>query len=165
MTDPTHPVLRDIVTLIPGLEDVAAGRPNETLLAAAPRLSDWNPILRRCLLALRGHAPDHPILEGTAMVTSQALWIDTVRGVVRTRSRWYRLGPRAVAHGLGRLPRWFHGRPIPDRIFADLLDAQPENLQLVCRDLGDMDLVRRLEQIAARWLGSILRSAATGSGS
>lgn len=68
-----NPVLREIAALMPDLDDVAAGRPNETLLAAAPRLSDWNPILRRGLPTLRGHAPDHPILVGTAIVTSQAL--------------------------------------------------------------------------------------------
>lgn len=87
MTDPTHPVLRDIAALIPSLEEVAAGRSNETVLAAAPHLSDWSPILRYGLPALSGHSSDHPILKDTAIVTSQALWIDKARGVVRTRSR------------------------------------------------------------------------------
>lgn len=84
-----------LTLMVSGLEEAAAVGPPEAVRAAAPRISHWMLVLRGEVPVLRGQAPAHPLLQGDDIVTSRLLFIDTDRGVARTISRWYRLGPRA----------------------------------------------------------------------
>jgi hypothetical protein len=56
-------------------------------------LSNWS-YSSRPVLSLQGIAHEHPLLGSKPIHTSQIFHIDYERGLVRTLSRWYRLGPR-----------------------------------------------------------------------
>lgn len=60
-----------------------------------PRLDDYTPILwKRARIFLIGEVEGHPHLGTRSISTSDLVWIDDVRGVARTVSRFYKLGAR-----------------------------------------------------------------------
>lgn len=77
---------------------IAGPSPDE--IAASPLLRDWSFTIRwDGNLALQGVVTNSPVFSDREdIVTSALIFLDTTRGVARTRSRWYRLGamrPRA----------------------------------------------------------------------
>ena len=143
-------VRREITALLPTLEAVARGGPIASDLEDAPTLDRWSYVARGPVPALAGLAREHAILPDTAIVTSQVVWCDAEAGHARTRSRWYRLGPRSTiapevsCNGLV-LPSLGGAR-------AETLMVQaPTVLLAVARDLGEPDLEDRMAAIVAAW--------------
>jgi len=58
-------------------------------------LSNWSMIAREHL-SLMGMGKGHPTIEPGLMRTSEVYFLDERRGLLRTYSRWYRLGPKAI---------------------------------------------------------------------
>lgn len=156
-----------LTLMISGLEEAAAGGPSEEVLAAAPRISQWMPILRGDMPVLRGHAPAHPVLQGDDIVTSRLLYIDEHGGVARTISRWYRLGPRApvaLAEDAGpgdlaaalvamevKLLLGPSARLVGDDEVGAILATWPRDLLSVMSKLEATGLPARLTAVARVW--------------
>ena len=155
MTDTSrrpHPdiILREIAALLPAFEDVVRGGPEPADLKDAPITADWSYAARGPFPAIAGLVAGHPILPETAIVTSQTVWCDPDAGHARTRSRWYRLGPRshivpAVSFGGRILP------PLTDaRARASMIQA-PTILLAAAHDLRAHDLAERMAAVVEAW--------------
>ena len=91
--------LRRLEALWRDLQRLASsGGPTREDLQRAPLLENWALSARpvRCLV---GHVQGHPLLEGPTITTSPLWAADFDAGWVRTESRIYTLGPRAVSLG------------------------------------------------------------------
>lgn len=145
-----NPILREIATLLPGLEAITQGGPRPADLETAPRLDHWCHVARGPVPALAGIVAGHPVLQDTDMVTSQVLWRDTAGGWARTRSRWYRLGPVATV-----APEVLYGGrrmlPLSAAQARALTICAPRVLLAAARDLRARDLAVRLEAVIAAW--------------
>jgi len=72
------------------LEEATAG-PSEAVLAAAPRLRLWQPVLIQRDLCLAGLVTGHPLLPPDYITTSPLIALDPTLAWARTMSRFYRL--------------------------------------------------------------------------
>lgn len=113
-------------------------------------MDHWSYVSRGPFPALAGIAEGHILLPDTAIVTSQAVWCDPQAGHARTRSRWYKLGPRApFAPEVA-----FRGRvlpPLTDARAVALMRQAPEILLAAANDLRATDLAERLESVVTAW--------------
>lgn len=78
------------------VEDAESG-PTTEALDGAPVLSDWRLVLSGTMLLAEGDIEGHPTIKDPWIRTSPVLAFDTAAGWMRTRSRWYILGPAADA--------------------------------------------------------------------
>ncbi len=76
------------------------GPPTADDLAGAPILEEWDYALRP-VLCMDGTVSGHPdIRDGRLAKTSEILVMDHARTVIRTISRWYRLGRENLEYDL-----------------------------------------------------------------
>ena len=84
--------------LAKAVEDAERG-PTAEALDSAPLLSDWQLVLSGTILLAEGDLEGHPTIKEPWVRTSPVLAFDVAAGWMRTRSRWYKLGPPAdVGH-------------------------------------------------------------------
>ncbi len=83
--------------------DEATTGPSEAVLADAPRLSLWQPLLMGRDVCLAGEVTGHPHLAADFITTSPLIALCPKLAWARTMSRFYRLGrylPQIVKEGL-----------------------------------------------------------------
>jgi hypothetical protein len=85
---------RRLRALADDCERLELGRPvSPILLAKAPLLEDWVPMVTPLGIQLAGHVTGHPLRGDRAIATSPVWFADPDDTWVRTLSRFYRLGP------------------------------------------------------------------------
>jgi hypothetical protein len=83
--------MKDLLTAI----DEAGRGPESNDLENAPVLTFWWLMADGNLLRAQGDLSGHPTISDPFVTTSPVLGFDAEAGWMRTRSRWYRLGPPA----------------------------------------------------------------------
>lgn len=84
----------DDEALLRAIDDAERG-PDESDLFEAPMLSRWWLEPDHVLLRAVGECTGHPLISDPYVKTSPILDLDVAAGWLRSRSRWYRLGPPA----------------------------------------------------------------------
>lgn len=75
--------------------------PND--LDDAPVLTNWYLGIEDGVLLAAGDVTGHPLIAASTLTTSPILALDAEAGWMRTRSRWYRLGPPHDPEGYRRI--------------------------------------------------------------
>lgn len=89
---PRETLVRRLRSLADDLEN--ADRFDDSRVVPAVSIEDWA-LAKRAVPCLIGQPKGHPtVRDGKPMFSSNLYYLDERRGLARTFSRWYRLGPR-----------------------------------------------------------------------